>query len=170
MELQPRNVFTRESGDMIGFYSKHSPLSNHYKCTFTIDRTTYNCVEQYYMYTKATTFKDIEQAAKILESTDPIEQKRLGSKIRGFNKKVWSDKMEAVMSAGLLAKFTQADELKDYLLRTGEKHLIEANANDDTWSCGWSIRDDRVWNPPVWRGKNILGQQLMDVRSRIMNI
>ena len=91
-DLLPVNVFTREKGNMIGFYSKYSPLSNHHPCTFTIEGKRYNSVEQYYMHAKALAFEDLAQATKILESTNPVEQKHLGSRIKGFDLKVWTEK------------------------------------------------------------------------------
>ena len=48
---------------------------------------------------------------------------------KSSDSKIWTDKMESTLFKGLIAKFSQDDSLKEYLLKTGEKHLVEANAN-----------------------------------------
>ena len=142
-QLQPQNVFTKTRDDKIAFYSKHSPLSNHHSSPFTVEGIDFNTNEQFLMYLKAVFFNDELQAKQILDTQDPAIQKCFGSKIKGYNSGAWNKKRVSVMERGLQAKFSQNAELKAFLLKTGNKTLIEANEHDTFWACGLPLRDER---------------------------
>ena len=166
-QLHPSEVFTRSTDDSIAFFTKMSPFSNHFLSNFRIEGIEFNCSEQFFMYSKAILFNDQHQAENILKATDPVTQKRLGSQITGFKKDVWYKKSRSVMETGLMAKFNQNSTLKNILLSTNSKSLIEANKNDKYWSCGIDLFDNKVWDKKNWQGKNALGELLMTVRDRI---
>jgi hypothetical protein len=46
-QLQPKTIFTPTKGNITAFYTKNSPLSNDYPCSFNSNNRNYNCVEQY---------------------------------------------------------------------------------------------------------------------------
>ena len=71
------------------------------------------------MLTKALVFGDEQQGNLIVETTDPVEQKRLGSNIKGFEAAHWGNKMEDAMEKAIQAKFTQNQESSFFLLNTG---------------------------------------------------
>ena len=48
-ELTPSQISTPTKDNITIFFSKASPLSNHYPCKFVIDDTEYNCTEQFLM-------------------------------------------------------------------------------------------------------------------------
>ena len=72
---------------------------------------------------------------------------------------------------------SQNEELKQLLLGTGTKMLIEA-AVDKTWGIGCvefgdegaKNKETGEWNikPEDWKGSNLLGRCLMDVREEII--
>jgi predicted NAD-dependent protein-ADP-ribosyltransferase YbiA (DUF1768 family) len=65
----------------------------------------------------------------------------------------------------LRQKFAVPD-LRDVLLSTGDKVLCEATAGDKTWVIGISIKMPKVYEVPArWKGSNVLGWALMEVRS-----
>ena len=166
-QLRPSNVFTRSKDNSVAFYTKMSPFSNHFQSNFRIEGIEFNCCEQFYMYSKALHFNDKQQADNILKATDPVIQKRLGSKIARFKKDVWNKRSQSVMETGLFAKFKKNPSLKDILLSTDEKILIEANKYDRYWSCGLPLFDNKIWSQKEWKGQNTLGQLLMKVRERL---
>ena len=65
------------------------------------------------------------------------------------------------------AKFSQSIPLRDFLLNTQERVLVEASPVDRIWGIGLAADDSEVANPPKWRGLNLLGFALMDVRERL---
>ena len=74
------------------------------------------------------------------------------------------------MVEGNLAKFGQHKELRDFLLGTGNKVLVEASPQDAIWGIGLAADDDRAASPEHWPGLNLLGFALMEVRHQIKPI
>ena len=106
------------------FYGIQSPFSQFHPSKFTIDGVMYRCAEQYMMYCKAIAFKDYITARKIMEVKDPKAMKRLGKKVRNFNKQRWLVKSKAIVRKASLAKFTQNSKLKEKLLETEGTFLL----------------------------------------------
>jgi hypothetical protein len=76
------------------------------------------------------------------------------------------------MRRGIRAKFQQNSEIRHKLLDTGLMLLAECAPRDMVWGIGLGIDDDRIYDTSKWKGKNLLGQTLMQVRSdlRLWNI
>lgn len=68
---------------------------------------------------------------------------------------------------GNLHKFRQDDRLRDYLLGTGDRVLVEASPMDRIWGIGLAEGDERAQDPARWRGLNLLGFALMETRERL---
>lgn len=64
-------------------------------------------------------------------------------------------------------QFSQNEELKQQLLLTYPKTLVEASPYDRIWGIGLSENDPKAWNKLTWRGKNLLGEILTTVRERL---
>jgi len=73
-----------------------------YIADFKIADVTYNSVQQYRQYSKARPFDDHDRASQIINATNTDEQRKLGSKVRHFNKDVWSDTTDLLMEKGKL--------------------------------------------------------------------
>ena len=71
------------------------------------------------------------------------------------------------MYEGLLAKFSQQDELKRRLLQTRDTILAECAVHDKIWGIGLSMKDERRFDISQWRGENLLGYSLMMVRNHL---
>lgn len=53
------------------------------------------------------------------------------------------------------------------MLGTGQRVLVEASPVDSIWGVGLAADDEAVLNPLLWKGKNLLGFALMEVRDRL---
>lgn len=144
-----------------GFLSQWQP------CVFEVDGVTYDCAEQYMMHRKALLFGDRAMADRILSAATPREQKLMGQRVQGFDSTVWEREREGIVFRGNLAKFSQNAGLQKKLLRTGDKTLVEASPHDIIWGIGLAADDPDALDPSKWRGRNLLGQVLMRVRSTI---
>ena len=154
-----------ESVEYIFFWS--GCLSNWYPAKFTAEGVQYATTEQYYMAHKARVFNDSRSLKKILRIVDPREAKMLGRKIKGFDVNVWKEHRENIMIAGNMSKFLQNIKLKKYLISTGEKVLVEASPYDQIWGIGMGEGTATIKDPTTWRGLNLLGFCLMNVRRRL---
>ena len=72
---------------------------------------------------------------------------------------------QLVAVRGLLAKFSQNEDLKQKLLETGDAWLVECAHSDTIWACGIRLNEDERFDANKWRGQNILGFALMEVRD-----
>lgn len=140
-------------------------LSQWYPCMFEADGVIYCCTEQYMMAQKAILFGDPDTCEKIMAADDPRTIKALGREIKGFEQKKWNANKYQIVLKGNLAKFSQNEELKEYLLSTGDAILAEASPYDDIWGIKLPMEDPRAKDPAAWQGENLLGFALMETRD-----
>lgn len=67
----------------------------------------------------------------------------------------------------LYHKFRQNYDLKVYLLMTKDSILAEASPYDRVWGIGLGLRYPERLDYSKWRGENLLGKVLMDVRKQL---
>lgn len=124
-------------------------FSNFYPAKFVLHGVSFCCSEQAFMYAKS---DDPVYRARILETTDPSEIKRIGktAKLRPD----WDVFKYGWMVVVLRAKFSQNPRLKTLLLSTGDR-VIHENCKDPWWGGG----------PNFPKGRDLLGKALMEVRA-----
>ena len=146
------------------------PFSQWYTSVFTIADKTYNCAEQYMMYSKAILFDDDYAAKQILNTDDPRRQKQLGRLVKNFDKKIWTKHAYGIVLMGNLGKFRDNAVLTKTLLDTGDRIIAEASPYDNIWGIGLSEDDPRCLDQQQWQGHNLLGKVLMEIRSFVQDI
>ena len=148
------------------------PFSQWHKCKFEVRGVEYNCTEQYMMAQKALLFNDESVYQEIMAETNPRNQKKLGRKIQGFDKDLWDKHRYTIVLVGNLAKFGQNADLKQILMATDLTTLVEASPLDNIWGIGLGeeTRDGtpvpEVYDRTKWKGLNLLGQVLTQVREQ----
>jgi ribA/ribD-fused uncharacterized protein len=110
-------------------------------------------------------FGDKEVYDKIIVAKSPAEAKTLGRQVRNFDEATWNAKRSEIVVQGSLQKFTQHPDLKEFLLNTKERVLVEASPVDKIWGIGLVADSDKAENPKRWNGLNLLGFALMEVRD-----
>ncbi len=70
-----------------------------------------------------------------------------------------------LMTEILTAKFGQIAELYELLLSTGDAILVEASPYDRIWGIGIGCEEAMAGGVEQWRGENLLGCALMQVRD-----
>ena len=166
-DLQPHHLSTVTKNNITAFFTQDSPLSNHHRCKFTIDHQTFHSTEQFFMFRKALYFHDKDTATKILQTTDPKHAKSLGRKVANFDLSSWSQVCDEIMKTGLYAKFRQNVHLSNFLKGTISRRLAEANPHDSYWGVGLALQDETIWDSSKWKGKNVLGSLLEDLRDTL---
>ncbi|MBQ2363197.1 MAG: NADAR family protein [Bacteroidaceae bacterium] len=147
-----------------------SCFSQWYDVYFEVDGIQYHTTEQYMMASKARLFGDEDTLKEIMNATNPSEYKKLGRKVKGFEPTLWDEKKLDIVVEGNKAKFGQNPELKEYLLSTDDAILVEASPYDNIWGIG--LDRDTAINGKVedWKGQNLLGCALMEVRDYLRNM
>ncbi|MCI8423602.1 MAG: NADAR family protein [Lawsonibacter sp.] len=145
-------------------------LSQWWMAQFKVDGRPYCCMEQFMMAEKARLFGDKETLEKIMEATVQGKIKALGREVKHFDQEEWDKCKHTIVLTGNFQKFLQNPELKDFLLRTGDKILVEASPRDRIWGIGMGASNENAANPAAWRGQNRLGFALMEVRDELRRV
>ena len=140
-------------------------------CSFTQKRKdktyTFNCGEQAMMAQKALLFEDSETFDKIMASNDPKEIKDLGRQVQNYKQDVWDAYKYKIMVNLSHARFYQNEYLRGILLSTGDKILVEASPYDTIWGIGMDADTARETPDEEWKGENLLGKALTEVKNRL---
>lgn len=138
---------------------------NFFPCAVSTNNRVCTSVEQAYQLRKAKFHNDHRRAKKITKTRNPYEAHRLGNKVPSSAE--WTAIEEHEMYDLLMAKFTQNEYLRQYLIDTGDKHLHEATV-DSKWATGADLSSKNTANG-TWSGKDVLGTILENVRNAIAN-
>jgi ribA/ribD-fused uncharacterized protein len=142
-------------------------LSQWYPARFEVDGLPFATAEHYMMYRKALLFADAAAAEQILGAPTPGAAKSLGRSIRDFDEAIWVQQRSSIVVDGNYAKFSQSPLLREFLLNSKPRVLVEASPVDRVWGSGLAADDPHAEHPLAWRGLNLLGFALMDVRARL---
>jgi ribA/ribD-fused uncharacterized protein len=144
-------------------------LSQWWVAPFTVDGMEFASAEHYMMWRKAALFGDREMAGRIRAAPHPRAAKVLGGRVAGFDQQTWDEHRFGIVVAGNLAKFGRHDDLRAFLRGTGRRVLVEASPMDRIWGIGLTRDDPAAADPARWRGLNLLGFALMQVRDSLGN-
>lgn len=142
-----------------------SCFSQWWESPFIIGDVVYKTAEHFMMASKAALFRDEEIREKILATPHPKQAKDFGRKVRGFEEEPWVKERFQLVVTGNLAKFSQSEPLRNFLLGTGERVLVEASPMDRIWGIGLAKDDINAERPENWKGLNLLGFALMEARN-----
>lgn len=142
-------------------------LSQWFARAFEYQGVLYQTAEHWMMAEKARLFGDEAACRKIVNSPSPKAAKAIGRTVRGFDEPTWMANRDSIVRAGNYLKFKQNRDLWKYLDSTGDKILVEASPYDRIWGIGMKAYDRGVENPHHWRGLNLLGYALMEVRDQL---
>ncbi len=116
-DLQPSTLAMKISDDkkFTAFFSASSQLSNFHPSDFVDKKgVPFHCSEEKLHYEKSLVFQDDDAANRILVTSTPLECKRIGEHILGFNQNKWDKVCEKIMIDACTAKFRQNPILMSY--------------------------------------------------------
>ncbi|MBI5692459.1 MAG: NADAR family protein [Verrucomicrobia bacterium] len=133
-----------------GFVGEYRWLSNFFPCRVEWEGRIYGSSEAAYQSGK---YPPAER--EVFTTLDPDAAKKL-SRTKPYDTAAWEQRKERTMREVLWAKFSQHPDLAAKLRATGDRLLEETN-----W---WG---DEIWGVFKGKGRNLLGQILMDIRERL---
>lgn len=140
--------------DQVLFYGgKWGCFSNMSSYAVEIDGVLYMTSEHAYQAAK---FSDPELQQRIIAARSGFEAKMLSLEFDSFVPTNWNDIKLDVMEKILRAKLEQHPHIREKLLETGDRDIIEASPHDDFW--GWGAEKN---------GQNMHGKLWMKLRSEI---
>ena len=156
--------------EVVGFYGvegTYGCFSNFYEVPFTFEGEQFKFSEAMIMWQKARLFKDTTMMKEILKAPVPREAKRLGRRVSPYDDRMWEANRGELVVPGLYAKFEQNPEIRRVLLGTGDALIAECAPRDRIWGIGMPTWNPDIYNPNCWKGTNLLGTYLMEVRSQL---
>jgi ribA/ribD-fused uncharacterized protein len=142
-------------------------LSNWGPAPFTYKGKHFANSEQAFMWEKAMCFGDTEIANEILKTSNPKNAKDLGRLVKNYKEDIWATKRYKAMVDVCLAKFSQNKDRLETLLSTGDRILVEGSPYDTVWGVGIHWAEEEILDEKNWRGQNLLGKSLMEVRTKL---
>jgi ribA/ribD-fused uncharacterized protein len=142
-------------------------LSQWWLAPFTVEGIVYQTAEHWMMAEKARLFNDEGILKKIIETATPAAAKKLGRKVSNFDPEVWDAHKSGIVVKGNYYKFFQDEALRVFLVNTQERVLVEASPVDKIWGIGMAKDHADINNPEKWKGANLLGYALMEVRDQL---
>lgn len=140
----------------INFYGARNPygeFSNFSPHPFQLKNKRWRTTEHYFQAQK---FAGTAHEEEVRFAQSPMIAARLGRMRSKPLRKDWEQVKEDVMREALRAKFTQHKELRDLLLSTGDRPLVEHTSNDSYWGDGGD-----------GTGRNRLGALLVELRASL---
>lgn len=123
--------------------------------------------EKAIMLCKASVMGDLGSFHAIERAQDPAQAKALGRQVSPFIASTWESVIREVAFETVYQKFEKVPGLRELLLSTGDKVLVEAAKNDRIWGVGLDATNPKIWDQNKWQGQNILGTALMEARKRL---
>lgn len=121
--------------------------------------------EHFMMLAKCYVHNDYISFVEVLRSSSPEVVKKIGRGIRNYNDELWTGERYNWVLKGNIKKFKNNPTMKDFLLSTEDKVLVEASPFDKVWGIGLGQDDPDARNPSKWKGQNLLGKVLMETRE-----
>jgi GTP cyclohydrolase II len=147
------------SNDQIHFYHSDQPwgeFSNFSQHAVYLQGKIWRTTEHFYQAQK---FTDQELQERIRTAASPMLAKEIASQLEvKYLQEDWYNKKEQAMWQAITAKFTQHPELKELLLSTEQRNIIEHTNNDSYWG-----------DAEDGSGLNRLGELLMLLRSQLLD-
>ena len=142
-------------------------FSNWYPSPFELDGRTWATTEHYMMFAKARLFGDHASMERIASCKSPADAQRLGRKVTPYADEPWAAQRYFHVFRCNVAKFDQHPHLRRFLCDTEDRVLVEASPRDRIWGIGLAEDHADATSPARWKGLNLLGFVLMDVRDAL---
>ena len=165
--LIPISQSYRKTEHQIAFFRKYCPLSNHCPAPIKINDKEYNCTEQMFLSEKCYAYGHQRSGDLIRTMTDPAMMVQEAKVCQGYNDN-WDKDMYDIMLTAQLAKYTQNQIHRDFLIATGDRRLVEGSPYDSVWGVGVAFTDPKIDDMKNWKGDNLLGEALMATRRLLL--
>lgn len=154
--------------NFVPFFTKIDTYSNFFPCQFEIAGRKYNSVEQFLFAEKARHQGDEISEARIMNNREARIAKQIGEKIEWEDRKAWKEFAKQKLKEGNMAKYIQNEHLRQQLFDTSPKVFVEASPNDTYWGVGLSKTNKDIQCQEKWKGKNVMGFLLTELRDEMM--
>lgn len=159
-----------ERQDVEAFWTYKDVFSNHYPATFTQNGIAYKSTEHFLFSAKALKVGAFDTAKQVREAEHAAKAKFIGEHIP------WDEAMHGpwetfahnTLWIANNCKYEQNPELREQLLATAPKLLVEASPKDTRWGAGLAKSSPLICYPTLYPGRNLFGLLLTKLRDNMM--
>jgi ribA/ribD-fused uncharacterized protein len=168
MKIQLESYQLRITQEVVLFYMG-TPFCNFFPALFTdSDGVSWGTSEAYFVAQKCEFHGNAQAALYCWAHSDhPMSCKSMGRYLFPYDKKWEQGPREQAMYNAVSRKFRSSYMLARALLATGNRTLAEASPTDPWWGIGLAVTDPAALDPVNWKGTNLLGKCLMQVRREL---
>jgi ribA/ribD-fused uncharacterized protein len=145
-------------------------LSQWTRDSFYEDGIEFKTCEHYMMYHKAMLFGDTEIAAKVLATDGPQYVKQYGRMVKNYNQRIWDENKFRIVVEGNILRFAQNQSSLKRMLKYQTETFVEASPFDPIWGIGMDETHPDILDESKWKGENLLGKALTEVRNKFLNL
>jgi ribA/ribD-fused uncharacterized protein len=154
-------------------------LSTFYPVEFVLNGIKYFTIEQVLAAEKARLFLEDDLRQRIMKTRAPRSMRTMSNNIvrktaqqtggmRAIELHEWQGNVRKdLLRQATIAKFKQHADLKERLMATGDAVLVLADSREKHDGIGLAITDPLAANAAAWKGGNLYGSILMDVRKQL---
>ncbi len=157
---------------MICFYDDNGMygcFSNLYHSPFKYAYESFESAEDFVLYHRSLLFDSIGHVGKRRKESYTAETSKIStSQVSDFALGVWKKIRYNIVKRGVGAKFRQNRKLQEILLSTGNELIAACCPTDIKWGIGLGVDEPERLYAYRWKGDNLLGRILMEVREEIM--
>lgn len=156
-----------EKEKLVAFFGSEDFYSNFYNNKVKFYNMLFYNNETLFMYLKAKFFKDYGAMDNLLHTFSPLEAKRIGRRIQGYNDNAWNKVRYDVMLIAVFYKLQSNPHIKEHydnLIKEGYS-FVEASSYDKIWGIGLTENNTNILDKSKWRGKNLLGEVYNNVHK-----
>lgn len=150
---------------MSGVNASRHELSVYYPCRFKVDGYYYDSVEQYVLAQKALLFNNKQIYDRIMNPNRNIELEELNNQIENYSIEKWISVLNDILLKGNLAKFSQDETLKHYLLKskylTDEKDRHIFNKAEREFLNKSNLKEEKFLGKALFKTKEILKKETL---------
>lgn len=154
-----------QTKDYVFFWGPKDVLSNFYPIKYYFRGKKVKSSEEAFMLAKALHFNDMNSALKLQLTRTPKEAKAIGRLVKNYDDAEWNRVRYDYMVEVLTAKFLSNKAYARVLVDTFGKTIVEASPYDEIWGIKIGINDPDRLDEAKWKGQNLLGKALMEVRD-----
>lgn len=108
-----------------------------------------------------------EQHLKVSMSADSLKMNNSVFNVNNFKTATWIEQTPGIAATAIKQKFHKNLYLKEYLLKTGRKVLVEAAPKDKWWGIGFSVYENNILKKKGEWSENLQGNLLMKERDKL---
>lgn len=154
MYMYPDNYLNQEDFNSVRFFSSPYDVLNNWGANrVKVWGKNFTSAEHAYQYKKFETTSP-EVAESIFRAPSPWATYQIARQSGSLARKDWHTIKLSIMEEIIRAKAQQNDDVREQLMKTGNREIIENSPWDEFWGCGKS-----------GKGLNHLGKLWMKVRS-----